>query len=357
MRKILTISFAATLILVVGSALSLGRYAVSALDSQSGVKAVLEIQKGMGPREIAGKLFELKAIDDKARFIQLGRLIRKWGKIKAGEYEVSPALSPIEIFARITSGVSMAHPITVREGQNMYEIAEDMASKGMGSRTQLLALFKSKTLMKSLGFIEPLPPSLEGYLYPETYFFSRTQTPEEMVRQMARLGLSAWGAEFDSRARELGMTKNQVYTLASIIEKETGAPEERPIISAVFHNRLKKKMRLQTDPTAIYGVWERYDGNIHRSTLQNKNPYNTYVINGLPPGPISNPGKLAITAALYPAEVPYLYFVSKNQGTHTFSTTYAEHNAAVRKFQLDPAAREGKSWRDLSRQRSDRGSK
>src|SRR6185312_975952 len=132
-----------------------------------------------------------------------------------------------------------------------------------------------------------------------------------------------------------------------IIEKETGAPQERPMISSVFHNRLRKRMKLQSDPTTIYGIWKRYDGNIHKSDLSTQNPYNTYFVPALPVGPISNPGREAIRAALNPATSDYLYFVSHNDGTHEFSTTYENHTKAVKKFQLDAKARAGKSWRDL----------
>jgi UPF0755 protein len=172
-----------------------------------------------------------------------------------------------------------------------------------------------------------------------------------MIRQMTRHFLSFWGKEQELRAKELGMTRHQVITLASIIEKETGAPEERPLISSVFHNRLKKRMKLQSDPTTIYGMWERYRGKIHKSDLYVKNEYNTYFVTALPAGPIGNPGKEAIRAALYPSESPFFYFVSHNDGTHEFSRTFQEHNRAVQKFQVDPKAREGKSWRDRLKKR------
>ena len=151
-------------------------------------------------------------------------------------------------------------------------------------------------------------------------------------------------------AQLAGWSPRQILTLASIVEKETGAPEERPLVASVFHNRLRKGMLLQTDPTIIYGKAKETGKivlNITRADLTRYTPYNTYVIKGLPPGPIANPGKAALQAVVHPAQSDYLYFVSKNDGTHQFSTDLAAHNAAVRKFQLDPKAREGKSWRDL----------
>jgi UPF0755 protein len=167
-----------------------------------------------------------------------------------------------------------------------------------------------------------------------------------MARQMVKHFFDFWGKEQEQRARELNLSVHAIITLASIIEKETGAAEERAMISSVFHNRLKKRMKLQSDPTTIYGMWERFKGKIHKQDLFEKNSYNTYAVAALPEGPIGNPGKEAIQAALYPADTPFYYFVSHNDGTHEFSRTVEEHNQAVLKYQLDKKMREGKSWRD-----------
>jgi UPF0755 protein len=174
-------------------------------------------------------------------------------------------------------------------------------------------------------------------------------TQEEILKAMVKRFQSAWGPNDEQKARELGLTRDQVITLASIVEKETGAPEERPIIAGVFHNRLAKKMRLQSDPTTIYGIWSKYKGNLHKSDLLDPTPYNTYTVPALPAGPISNPGAEAIRATLNPAVHHYLYFVSKNDGTHIFTGTYEDHSKAVTQFQIDRKAREGKSWRDLKK--------
>jgi UPF0755 protein len=173
--------------------------------------------------------------------------------------------------------------------------------------------------------------------------------PEDMIRQMVRKFLSVWTPEVETQAKLLGFNQLQAVTLASMIEKETGAPQERPMISSVFHNRLRKKMRLQSDPTTIYGMWETYAGNIHRSDLLTPTPYNTYTVPGLPLGPIGNPGREALQAALNPSESNYIFFVSHNDGTHEFTSSLQDHNAAVRTFQMDPNARKGKSWRDLKK--------
>lgn len=323
-------------------------FALTPADPNSSDSLILEVTKGQSPAEITRLLADQKVISDPKEFFLLGRITRNWRSIKTGEYKFSPKMSPVQVFAVLSSGVSVAHPLTIREGENMYEIAADLESRKMVSKEKFLELCRSSDFIKSLGFENPLPPSLEGYLYPNTYFFSRSTSPEEMIKQMYKQFQSNWTPELAERARQLGLSRHQTVTLASMIEKETGAQKERPMISSVFHNRLKKKMKLQSDPTTIYGIWERYQGNIHRSDLLSQTPYNTYVIPSLPIGPIGNPGAEALRAAVFPSTSPYLYFVSHNDGTHEFTETFEKHTAAVRKFQLDPKAREGKSWRDLN---------
>lgn len=346
--------FVATLFMMIVSyvgyeAGSLALFAFSPTQRGSSLKDFIEVRKGQGPADIGKVLLSKNAIGDLPRFIWLGRLTRQWKRIKAGEYEVSPAMTPIEILATITSGISVKHPITVREGENMYEIAADLAQKSLASKDRILSLCKDRQFMISVGVTDPKAPSLEGYLYPETYFLNRAMTPEEILRLMVKKFMTIWTSANEARAAELKLTQHQVVTLASIIEKETGAQAERPLISSVFHNRLRKRMRLQSDPTTIYGIWETYKGNIHRSDLLNPTPYNTYTVAALPIGPISNPGKAALSAALYPSTSEYLFFVSHNDGTHEFTRSLADHNRAVQRFQIDPKAREGKSWRDLPR--------
>jgi UPF0755 protein len=322
-------------------------FSFSPLNSQSQNSSIIEIYRGENPNEITKRLTANGIIEDTKSFILLGRLTREWKKIKTGEYKLSSAMSPFEIFSTLSTGVSIAYPVTVREGENMYEIAEDLASKGLTDKGRFIKLCKNIEFISSFGPLKNNPPqSLEGYFFPDTYFFNRTLNDVEMAKQMVRHFFTYWGKRQDDRAAQLHMTRHQVVTLASIIEKETGAQEERPIISSVFHNRLKKHMRLQSDPTTIYGMWEKYRGKIHKRDLAAKNLYNTYSIDFLPIGPIANPGKEAMEAALFPTASPYLYFVSHNDGTHQFSRTFEEHNRAVQKFQVDPKARLGKSWRD-----------
>jgi UPF0755 protein len=308
----------------------------------------IEIHRSDSHAAIIKELVSKRIINQPSMFNWLGRITRQWRRVKAGEYEVSPAMSPLQIFSTITSGISIIHPVTVREGENMYEIADDIGTKNLASKEEFLSLCNDTDFITVLGF-QPGMKTLEGFLYPDTYYFNRTMSAEDMVKQMVRHSNQMWTPSEQSAASALGMNRYQIVTLASIIEKETGAPQERPIISSVFHNRLQKKMRLQSDPTTIYGMWDRYKGKIHKTDLSTPSPYNTYTVPALPEGPIANPGKEAIEAALHPSTTDYLFFVSHNNGTHEFTRSLDDHNRAVRKFQLDPKAREGKSWRDLNK--------
>lgn len=327
-------------------------FAVSPLKTESQEGVIIEIHKGQSPHEISRTLQSsgvLLSDTDQQRFFWLGKILREWRKVKAGEYQISATMTPLQIFSVFRSGISIAHPVTIIEGANIYEIAAAIEEKKLGAKQDFLKLCKDPSFISALGFNPETMLSLEGFLFPNTYFFNKTLSVEDMIRQMIKQYRAHWGETEDNRARTLGLTSFQIMTLASMIEKETGAPQERPLIASVFYNRLKKKMRLQSDPTTIYGIWEHYQGNLHKSDLLDPSPYNTYFVPGLPAGPIGNPGKEAIQAALYPAESEYLYFVSHNDGTHQFSRTLQEHNLAVQKFQLDPKARTGKSWKNLKK--------
>ncbi len=322
-------------------------FTFSPLKPHSTESAIFEVQKGQNPNELTKALINRGIISQGKKFLWVGRIGRQWSRVKAGEYRFSPTMSPASIFSVLTSGVSMKYPLTLREGENMYELAQDLESKNLAKKEEFLALCKNPDFIASLGLFHDLPPtSLEGYLFPDTYFFNKAMTNTDMIKQMVKHFFDFWGPHEQERSIQLKLTRHEIITLASMIEKETGAPEERPLISSIFHNRLHLKMRLQSDPTTIYGMWDRYHGKIHKKDLLEKNKYNTYTIQALPVGPIANPGKESIQAALFPAESPFLYFVSHNDGTHKFSKTIQEHNQAVQKYQLDPKARLGKSWRD-----------
>ena len=331
-----------------GTAFYLYQFSESPANSS---KVTFELTKGMHASEISAGLERVGAVRSGRALFWLGKMTGGWFNIKAAEYEFPANVTPLQIFKILKSGVGIQHSFLVKEGDNIYQVAEAMQQAGLGTSEGDLALMVSPRLIQSLGLKDDGIRSLEGYLFPNTYFYDKREKPEGMIRRMVQAFLRTWTPELEARARDFRMNRKQVITFASIIEKETGAPQEREIISSVFHNRLDKKMRLQSDPTTIYGMWDTYEGKIHRSDLLRPTEYNTYTIPALPPGPISNPHSESIHAALYPAETQYLYFVSRNDGTHVFSQTYGEHNGWVRKLQLDPAAREGKSWRDLNKKK------
>lgn len=267
---------------------------------------------------------------------------------KAGEYRVSAQMKASEIAQILASGKSIEQFITIPEGYNRFEIGELVQKLGLGTRQEFVEKTNSGARVEALlGFSAP---SLEGFLFPDTYSVTKVAGVDGLIEQMLRRFQVQFNEVKQTSSMGESLSDLEWVTLASIVEKETGAKFERPTISAVFHNRLRKGMRLQTDPTVVYGMWLRdgtWDGKIGRADLLRPTPYNTYTRSGLPPGPIANPGREALLAARQPNNSHALYFVSRNDGTHIFSSTLAQHNKAVREFQLNPKAREGKSWRNL----------
>lgn len=263
-------------------------------------------------------------------FELLARLKGVDKKLKAGEYDLSSTMTPNQILDVLVGGKSYLYRLTIPEGYTAKQIAAEIAAQGLGDEQVFLDLV---TNPETAAHFEIEAQSLEGYLFPDTYLFPKGVSARTIITKMVDRFKQQFRPQWYDRARELNFTVHQIVTLASIIEKETGDSRERPLISSVFHNRLKKKMRLESDPTVIYGIKD-FDGNIKRSHLNTPTPYNTYIIRGLPPGPIASPGRAAIEAALYPADTTYLFFVSKKDNTHHFSATIEEHNRAVRKYQL-----------------------
>ena len=229
----------------------------------------------------------------------------------------------------------LLHPLTIPEGLTIIQIADLVSQQGLTDREEFLRLAKDREFIVSLGI---KAETLEGYLYPDTYKFPRSIQAREVLVAMVEQLRQVVRPDLLARMQELRMTMHEVLTLASVIEKETGSGGERPEISAVFHNRLKKHIPLQSDPTVIYGL-PAFDGNLHKKDLSSPSPYNTYRVQGLPPGPIANPGIQAIRATLFPSDSRSLYFVSRNDGTHQFSATLIEHNKAVEKYQKQPFRR------------------
>ncbi|HEU4683573.1 MAG TPA: endolytic transglycosylase MltG [Nitrospira sp.] len=296
---------------------------------------VVVIPDGSNFHQVATLLERERLIRSRFAFIVLGRFQSVDRKIHAGEYELSAAMLPSEILSRLLNGQVVLHPVTIPEGLTMGHIADLLHQHGVVDRTEFLRLGHDRSFIASLGLNTD---SLEGYLYPDTYNFPRPIKAKDVATAMVDRFKQMFGPDLRARALELNMSEHDVVTLASIIEKETGATDERPEISAVFHNRLKKHIPLQSDPTVIYGLTS-FDGNIRKKDLSSPSPYNTYKVTGLPPGPISNPGLQAIRATLFPSASRALYFVSRNDGTHQFSATLAEHNQAVEKYQKRPFRR------------------
>ncbi len=262
-------------------------------------------------------------------FELLGRWQGRGADLRAGEYLLSAALTPQEILERLVRGAVQTHAFSIPEGLTAVEIAARFEEAELGRTEEFLALARDPAFAAELG-VEA--DSLEGYLFPETYRWARGLPLRELIRDMVEQ-FHATFAPLAPAALAAELSPHEVVILASIVEKETGAPEERPLIAAVFLNRLERGMRLETDPTVIYGIPD-FDGNLRRVHLEDaSNPYNTYRIPALPPGPIANPGAAALAAVVQPAEADALFFVSKNDGTHHFSKTYAEHVRAVDRYQ------------------------
>jgi UPF0755 protein len=291
----------------------------------------IEIQKGTGLVQIANMLKDARLIRSTTAFIIFARAKNVAHRIKAGEYEFTSSMPAYVILDKLVRGEVVGHVVVVPEGFTMSQIADAIVDAKVPKGKKFLEAAADRELLSSL----KIPAgTAEGYLFPETYNLTRSMSEKEILTLMVNEFWRKVTPELIENGRRAGLDLHRMITLASLIEKEAKIKEEKPLISAVFHNRLKKGMRLQCDPTVIYGVKD-YNGVILKSHLRNKrNPYNTYVIYNLPPGPIASPGLDSIVAAVNPAPVDYLYFVSRNDGSHQFSTTLSRHNSAVAKFRL-----------------------
>ncbi len=293
-------------------------------------KVIFKIDSGQSFNTIVDNLFQQKLISSMMKFKLIARIQKSDRKLIAGEYELSTSMTPLTILKQLTDGSVRLHRLSVPEGFNIHQIAENVEAAGFCDRQSFIRAATDEEFVRSMNISAS---TFEGFLFPDTYYFSKDVSSQQIISAMVARFHKVFLPEWKDRAKEIGFSVNETITLASIIEKETGVASERPVISSVFHNRLKRKMRLATDPTVIYGI-KNFNGNITKKDLQTHTPYNTYMIAGLPPGPIANPGSESIKAALYPADTKYLYFVAKRDKTHHFSSTLAEHNRAVRKYQL-----------------------
>jgi UPF0755 protein len=293
------------------------------------VQKVIDIPQGANLRTVAQMLAGEGIIQNTTYFILAGKLTAVERVIKPGEYAIHTRMSPLQILDLLKKGMIYQHEVVIPEGYTIRQIAQLLEDKQLADKKAFIQLTREPEFIRSL---EIQANSLEGYLFPSTYYIAKNMPSEEIIRKMVQAFQQVYTLELHERARQLRLTQHQVVTLASIVEKETSVDEERPLVSAVFHNRLKRRMPLQSDPTVIYAL-PNFDGNLKRVHLKINSPYNTYRWPGLPPGPIANPGKAAIYATLYPAPADYLFFVSRNDGTHFFSRNFQDHNRAVARYQ------------------------
>lgn len=316
------------------------------------------VQKGENFSGIARKLQLQGIISSERAFRWYVNILAPGKPLQRGEFALYTRMPVPEVVRALTEGKPIEHRFTIPEGYNIFQIAEELEAKSFVSKADFLAAARSPELIQQIPGVASLarkPSSIEGYVYPDTYLLQKVFNAREIAQIMLNHFREVFkGIEPQVRdnllVREFRFTPHDIVTLASIVEKETGAGSERPLVASVFVNRLRKRMRLQTDPTIIYGIYLEkgsWDGNIRRRDLDGGNAYNSYQHDGLPPGPIANPGVSALRAVMQPAETDYLYFVSKGDGTHVFSKDYGSHAKAV-KDSIRPGAKDGKSWRDLS---------
>jgi UPF0755 protein len=303
--------------------------------SKTASTKVIFIKKGTHLKKVSEVLKQDGIIKNRHFFVLLTTILGKKTKVKAGEYEFHTQMLPLEVLDALVKGQVKPHLVTIPEGYTLSQIAQLLEDLNLVEKKEFLQKASSPAFINTLGLSQLAGPTLEGYLFPDTYHLFREMDPEEVIQMMVHQFKKVFGPDLANRTSELGISEREVVILASIIEKETPLSEEKPLISAVFQNRLKKKIPLQSDPTVIYGI-KNFSGNLTKEHLLRRTPYNTYLMVGLPPTPICNPGKESLLAAVHPAPVPYLYFVSKNDGSHYFSSDIEEHNRAVWKYQKYP---------------------
>jgi UPF0755 protein len=329
-------------LLALATMLAVGGY-VSYVFTQTyqGPDVIFTVHTGDTFGKVNQRLFDQGLIPDKRFFHYYAKYKQELSRLKAGSFTIPRGATIPLVLDTLVNGQPILTSVTIPEGKNMYEVARMLAQAGITTEEEFLSAVQHPDIISQLNI---QASSLEGYLYPETYRFAPNTPAKTVAKTMIDLfNKKTSGISFDHPF----LNKHQVIILASMVEKETGAKQERPAIAGVFTNRLKKRMRLESDPTTIYGIWSRYNGNIRKADLLELTPYNTYKIPALPVGPIANPSLEAIQAVLNPEQHEYFFFVSKNDGTHVFTKTYSDHTNAVNDYQKNANARKGKSWRDL----------
>lgn len=308
-----------------------------------GGEVFVDIRRGADTPEIAGQLARAGVVRAEWPFFLL-RILRPRSVLKAGEYRFARPLSPLEVYRKIAAGDVFYYSLTIPEGYNMFDIAEAVARTGVITRQEFLAAARQG---ERIAAFAPGAQTLEGFLFPDTYRLTHRQSAGELVGRMLHRFRDVF-AELQAAAPAATRNVLDTVTLASLVEKETAVPAERPLVASVFRNRLRAGMPLQCDPTIIYALQleGRYDGRIHKEDLALPSPYNTYARAGLPPGPIANPGRTSLQAALAPADTNYLYFVADSNGGHVFSATLERHSRAVADYLRAGRRRAAKNGRN-----------
>ena len=330
-----TVAVLALFVLIIGgaAAVTMSMRLQQPFRAYAGEEQFVDIPPGSGSRTIGDRLVTSGVVQDNLTFRLALWRSGKGRQLKAGEYRFDRAMTPAEVIDKIARGDVYTISITFPEGLTMAEMARIYESHGLGTAKAFLDAAGDAAAIHD---IDPSAKDLEGYLFPETYALTRKADAATLVRQMVAGFQRALTQQVKDAAAARSISVRQLVTLASIVEKETAKPEERPLVAAVYQTRLRIGMPLQCDPTVIYALSRagRYNGNLHRDDLSFDSPYNTYRYPGLPPGPIANPGRASIEAAARPADADYLYFVSRNDGSHVFARTLDEHSRNVQKYQV-----------------------
>jgi len=302
-------------------------YSTNPIDKKN-MTILVDIPTGSSFFEVTEILNQSGLIKSRLLFYSLAIMKNARSHIRAGEYEFNTSLTPSALIDKLVHGEIKIHEVTIREDLSLREIAAILDKEKLINKDDFFELASDEDFLESLNI---KADSVEGYLFPETYHLDRSMSTRQIMKIMVNQFWKKVTPEMIKRAGELKLDIHKLVTFASLIGKESGNDAEKNMISAVFHNRLKKKMRLQSDPTAVYDL-ENFNGKVLRSHLRRNSPYNTYIIKGLPPGPIANPGVASLKAVLYPASVKHLYFVSKKDGSHYFSTSFDEHIQAINHY-------------------------
>jgi UPF0755 protein len=294
----------------------------------------VEIPAGESTIGIGRRLIAAGVVRDEMTFRLAVRWHGRGRSLKAGEYRFTEPASPAAVIDRLAKGDVYLLPLTFPEGLTAEEMAQLFAQSGLGSARAFVAAARNPAPIKT---IDPEADTLEGYLFPDTYSLPRQIEAEALVERMVRRFTTVFDEDLRARAKASGLTVRQIMAIAALVEKETARGEERPLVAAVYRNRLRIGMPMQADPTVIYALKRagRWNGNIRKADLDFDSPYNTYRYPGLPPGPIASPGRAAIEATISPAKVDYLYFVSRNDGSHAFASNLPDHNRNVQEWQVE----------------------